>query len=417
MMSERTGPIELSVVMPCLNEAESLGRAVAWAKEGLERAGAAGEIIVADNGSTDGSQAIAASLGARVIDVPKRGYGNALRAGFASARGRYIVMGDSDGSYDFREIPQFLAKLRDGCDFVQGCRLPSGGGTVAPGAMPWSHRWIGNPLFSWMARRFCGAPVHDIYCGLRGFTKELSSRLTHRCEGMEFAVEMVTQAVLSGARIAEVPITLHVDAREQQRSHLRTVRDGLRTLSLLLVLAPRLLFVWPGIALAATGALCYAVALPGLVVSGVRFDAHTLLLGSMFIVAGFVSVLFGCFASILGAHAGIVPADSMVQWLRQRMSLRRAFIASIALVSGGAVLLGEVFLEWRAGGFGNLSYPHTMRRVVPGVTFVIIGFQTLLAGFFGVIVERYAAFGSEEPDVPLRASSTRSVDERPHRDV
>ncbi len=238
--------VEISIVMPCLNEAETLGDCIERAQAGLRAAGLPGEIIVADNGSTDGSRQLAEAKGARVVPVPQRGYGNALMGGIASARGRYVIMGDADSSYDFLEIPRIIAKLQEGYDLVQGCRLPSGGGRVMPHAMPVLHEWLGNPFFSWAARHWFGAPVHDVYCGLRGFTRELSLSLDQRCTGMEFAIEMIIKATFRGARIAEVPITLHPDGRTLHAPHLKTFRDGWRSLRFFLLYSPRWLFLLPG---------------------------------------------------------------------------------------------------------------------------------------------------------------------------
>jgi glycosyltransferase involved in cell wall biosynthesis len=226
--------IELSIVMPCLNEADTLGTCIETAQAALADHKIAGEIVVADNGSTDGSAEIAADRGARLVLVDKRGYGRALMMGIAAARGRYIVIGDADGSYDFGAVALFVAKLRDGYDLVQGCRLKRGGGRVLPGAMPALHQRVGNPLFSWIARRWFRAPVSDVYCGLRGFSKVHYHRLNQSCAGMEFAAEMVVKSSMASARITEIPITLHPDGRKAHRGHLRTVTDGWRTLCYLM---------------------------------------------------------------------------------------------------------------------------------------------------------------------------------------
>lgn len=223
---DTTSVPELSVVMPCLNEADTLATCIEKAQRAFSASNIAGEIIVADNGSSDGSQAIASRLGARVVHVQAKGYGNALMGGIEAARGRYIVMGDADDSYDFLEIPKFLEKLRQGYDLVQGCRLPAGGGQVMAGAMPFLHRWWGNPMFSFMAQRWFYAPIHDVYCGLRGFTPELYDRLNLRRTGMEFATEMIIKTSLFRYKIAEVPITLHPDGRTSHAPHLKTYRDG-----------------------------------------------------------------------------------------------------------------------------------------------------------------------------------------------
>jgi glycosyltransferase involved in cell wall biosynthesis len=256
--------IELSVVMPCLNEADTLASCIRKARRGMEGASIAGEVIVADNGSTDDSPAIARNEGARVVPVTARGYGAALMGGIDAARGRFIIMGDADDSYDFGEVPKFVERLREGYELVQGCRLESGGGRVLPGAMPRLHRWLGNPMFSRIARTWFRAPVHDIYCGLRGFTKELYQRLDQRCTGMEFATEMIIKASLAQARIAEVPITLHPDGRKSHPPHLKTFRDGWRTLRFFLMCTPRRLFFRPGLILVVAGLAGYTLAMPGL---------------------------------------------------------------------------------------------------------------------------------------------------------
>jgi hypothetical protein len=280
MESSEAGGFELSVVMPCLNEAETLEICVGKAQRAMQEHGIHGEVVVADNGSEDGSIAIAERLGARVVHVSERGYGSALMGGIAAAHGRFVIMGDADDSYDFLEVPRFVEGLRKGADLVQGCRLPWGGGTVLPGAMPPLHRWLGNPLFTLMARRMFGVPIHDAYCGMRGFSRECYERLKLRCTGMEFAIEMLVKASLRGERIEEVPITLHPDKRTSHGPHLRTFRDGWRTVRFFLLHSPRWLFLVPGAVLMALGCLGYALALPGISLFGVRLDAHTLLVSS-----------------------------------------------------------------------------------------------------------------------------------------
>ena len=248
-------PVELSIVMPCLNEADTIENCVRIATKALADHGIVGEVVVADNGSTDGSQAIAARMGARVIAVQEKGYGSALQGGIAACRGRFVLMGDADESYDFAEAFKFVAKLREGFELVQGCRLPAGGGTVAQGAMPFTHRWIGNPGFSLMARVMFRAPIHDVYCGMRAFTKAFYETLELRCTGMEFATEMIIKSSLRKARIAEVPITLHPDGRKAHAPHLRTIRDGWRTLRFYLMYSPRWLFLLPGLGRLSSGSI------------------------------------------------------------------------------------------------------------------------------------------------------------------
>jgi glycosyltransferase involved in cell wall biosynthesis len=380
---------ELSIVMPCLNEAETLPRCVEKALRFLREHQVAGEVLVADNGSTDGSPDLAAKLGARVVAVAERGYGNALRGGIAAARGRFVVMGDADDSYDFAALGAFIEKLRAGADLVQGCRLPAGGGTIEPDAMPPSHRWLGNPLFSTLARRMFRVPVNDIYCGLRGFRRDLIPKLDLRCEGMEFATEMLIKASQRGARIEEVPVTLHRDGRTAHPPHLRTFRDGWRTLRFFLICSPRWLFVYPGLALLALGALGFGVAMPGLTFFGATFDAHTLLFASLALMVGYQSVLFGWLARTLAAREGFLPETQLLTRLREVLSLERGLLfGGVALVAGVGLLLAAV-AQWQAAGFGRLDYAHTMRWVIPGVTLTALGFQTVLASFFVAVLGWY----------------------------
>jgi len=375
-------PIELSVVIPCLNEADTLEACIRKAQQALHEHAISGEVIVADNGSVDASRDIARRLGARVIDVPLRGYGAALMGGIAAAKGTFVIMGDADDSYDFREIPGFVDKLRQGFELVQGCRLPAGGGRIMPGAMPMLHRWLGNPLFSALARRMFGTAVHDVYCGLRGFQKTLYERLDQRCTGMEFATEMIIKASVRGARITEVPITLHPDGRRAHAPHLRTFRDGWRTLRFFLMYSPRWLFTIPGLLLVALGLLGYAIALPGLRIHGVNFDAHTLLFASLAVLLGYQSVLFALFAKTFAVSEGLMPEDPALARFFALVTLERGL-----LVGAGALLLGVVLLlaavnQWRVAGFGALDYARTMRLVIPGTTLTALGFQTVLASFF-----------------------------------
>ncbi len=373
--------IELSVVLPCLNEADSLELCIRKIQQVLREEEIHAEVIVADNGSTDGSREIAERSGARVVDVPAKGYGNALMGGITSARGKYVLMGDADDSYDFLEIPKFLAKLRQGFDLVQGCRLPSGGGRVAPGAMPFLHRWWGNPMFTLMARLWFGAPIHDVYCGLRGFSREHFLALDQRCTGMEFATEMIIKSSLRAARIAEVPITLHPDRRRSHAPHLKTFRDGWRTLRFFLIYSPRWLFEIPGEVLIAIGLLGYAVAMPSLSLGAATFDAHTLLFASLFILCGYQSVVFAVFATTFAVNEGLLPETPRFRWFYRWMNLERALVAGVVALVGGIALLLVAVDQWRLANFGTLDYARTMRWVIPGATLTSLGFQTLLSGF------------------------------------
>jgi len=373
--------IEVSVVMPCLNESDTLAICIRKCHAALRAAGINGEVVVADNGSTDGSQDIARRMGARVVHVAERGYGQALRAGIAAARGRYIVMGDADDSYDFLELPKFVDSLRAGYDLAQGCRLPSGGGTIREGAMPFLHRWWGNPMFSAMVRNMFWAPVHDVYCGLRGFRKELFEQLDMRSAGMEFATEMVIKSSLRNVRIAEVPITLHPDGRKTHAPHLRTFRDGWRTLRFFLMCSPRWLFLYPGIFLAALGTLGYAVAMPGLTIGGVRFDAHTLLFSTLAILVGEQAIIFAVCAKTIAMAEGFLPPNRRMDAFYRLATVERGLVASLATMAVGLLLLAAAVNQWRLHDFGNLDYASTMRVVVPGVMLTAVGIQTLLASF------------------------------------
>ncbi|MCF3652129.1 glycosyltransferase family 2 protein [Synoicihabitans lomoniglobus] len=377
-----TAAIELTVVMPCLNEADTLAICIDKAHRAMKAHGLVGEVLVADNGSTDGSIEIAEARGARVVAVAAKGYGNALMGGIEAARGRFIIMGDADDSYDFLELPKFVDKLREGFDLVQGCRLPSGGGVVLPGAMPRLHRWWGNPMFSAMVRLMFQAPIHDVYCGLRGFTRELYDRLHLRSTGMEFATEMIIKSSLFGVKIAEVPTTLHPDGRKAHAPHLRTFRDGWRTLRFFLMCSPRWLFFIPGVGLCAFGALGYALGMPGVKLWGATLDAHTLLASSLSILLGFQLLQFGVFAKTFATTEGLIPEDPRFsRWLNTMHLERGIVVGAVAFLAGTGLLLAAVG-QWYAAGFGNLEYAITMRWVIPGVTLAALGFQTVFSSFF-----------------------------------
>lgn len=386
-MSEITGPgvaddIELSVVIPCLNEADTLEECLTKAFDVFARHRIQGEVIVADNGSTDDSIAIGRRLGARVIPVAERGYGNALIGGITAARGRYIIMGDADASYDFSEIPRFLDRLRAGSELVQGCRLPAGGGMILPGAMPWLHQWVGNPLFSFLARWWFHAPIHDVYCGLRGFTKTLFTKLDLRCAGMEFATEMIIKASLYKASISEVAITLHRDGRQNRRPHLKTFHDGWRTLRFFLMSSPRWLFLVPGMLMALAGVIGYILALGHMTIRGIVFDAHTLLFGSLGLIMGYQSMLFALFTVQFADSEHLLPPDPRLKKFFSIFTLERTLIASALVFIAGVGLLVYAANLWRLHGFGAMDYRETMRTIIPGVTMAALGFQTILSGFF-----------------------------------
>ncbi|PYJ02215.1 MAG: dolichol-P-glucose synthetase [Verrucomicrobia bacterium] len=383
MQSQRQPePVEVSVVIPCLNEQETLANCIEKARRALRECNIAGEIVVADNDSTDLSRTIAERAGARVIMVREPGYGSALMGGIAAAGGRFIVIGDADESYDFLEIPKIVEKLREGFDLVQGCRLPAGGGSIRPGAMPFLHRWIGNPFFSFLVRKWFHAPINDVYCGLRGFTKAMYERLDQRCTGMEFAAEMIIKASLHGEKIAEVPITLYPDKRTSHAPHLKTFRDGWRTFRYFLMCSPRWLFLVPSGVFITFGLLGYLVAMPGLSIGHSTFDAHTLLFASLAILCGYQWILFAIFAKTFAVTEGFLPPDRQLERFFEVVNLEKGLIvAALAMLAGGILLVTAV-RQWWLTGFGHLDYARTMRLVVPGATLVALGFQTVFSSFF-----------------------------------
>jgi len=380
--ADELSELEVSVVMPCLNEADTLETCLTKARQALCEHKIRGEIIVADNASIDASSTIARRMGVQLITVEHRGYGNALMGGIAAARGKFIIIGDCDESYDFLEIPKFVDKLRQGYDLVQGCRLPSGGGKILTGAMPFLHRWLGNPLFSVLVRHMFAAPIHDVYCGMRGFTREHYLRLDQRCTGMEFATEMIIKSAIFGARVAEVPVTLHPDGRRSHPPHLRTFHDGWLTLRFLLVYSPRWLFLYPGIALVFLGLFGYFLAIPGAVIGGARLDAHTLLFASLAILLGYQSIAFAVFTKTFAIGERLLPSDPRLARLFEVVTLERGLLLGLGTFAIGIVLLLVAVNDWRLARFGPLDYPHTMRLVIPGVTLTALGFQTILSGFF-----------------------------------
>lgn len=370
---------ELTILMPCLNEAKTLERCIEKARAFLTRSGIHGEVLVADNGSIDGSQATAIASGARVVDIPRSGYGNALLGGIRAARGKYIVMGDSDDSYDFDALEPFIDKLRAGYQLVMGNRFRGG---IRPGAMPMLHRYLGNPVLSAIGRIFFGSPCGDFHCGLRGLDREAILELDLQSPGMEFASEMVVKATIQGLRIAEVPTTLSPDGRGRP-SHLRSWSDGWRHLRFLLLFSPRWLFLYPGLAMLVAGSLLMLWLLPGpRTVANVTFDVHTLLYASLALVAGFQSVLFWMFAAIYGMREGIVPPDPWLISLAGVATLERGLkVAGVLLLIGlglGIYALGH----WNAEGFGALQPSDTMRLVIPSSTAILLAFECANGAFF-----------------------------------
>jgi len=370
---------ELSIVMPCLNEAETIEVCVAKARRFLEAGGIDGEVVVADNGSRDGSPAIAGRAGARVVDVSERGYGSALQGGIAAARGRYVIMGDADDSYDFSALAAFVEKLRGGADLVMGDRFAGG---VLPGAMPPLHRWLGNPVLSAIGRLFFHSPVRDFHCGLRGFSKAAYERMQLRTTGMEFASEMVVKATLLGMRVDEVPIVLHPDGRSHP-PHLRSWRDGWRHLRFLLLYSPRWLFLYPGLFLIVVGLALGMWLIPAPRTVG-RFglDVHTLLYAAAAVLIGFQAVLFAVFTKFFAIGAGLLPEDVKLAKVARHLSLELGLIVGAILVLAGVA--GSLYAVglWGGASFGALSPRQMFRLVIPAVTALTIGFETILASFF-----------------------------------
>ena len=370
---------EVSIVMPCLNEAETVASCIQTAQRALAAAGLRGEVIVADNGSTDGSMAIARELGARVVEVQKRGYGNALIGGIEAAGGEYVVMGDADASYDFGAIGPFLERLRAGDDLVVGNRFAGG---IEDGAMPWSHRWIGNPVLTHIGRIFFHAPVGDMHCGLRAFRKDAYLRMQLRATGMEFASEMVIKASLKRMRISEVPVALRPDGRSRP-PHLRTWRDGWRHLRFMLLFSPRWLFLYPGLALFATGVVLAGLLIPGPIrVGSVRLDIHTLLVAGFLALMGYQLVVFAVFTKVFAIREGFHPPHPTLQRLFRYVTLEVGLAAGAVMALGGAAALVVAVVSWQSAGFGNLDPSLTMREVIPAVVLLALGTQTVFASFF-----------------------------------
>jgi glycosyltransferase involved in cell wall biosynthesis len=375
-------PIELSIVMPCLNEAETLASCVQKARLGLERAGVQGEVVIADNGSTDGSVALAEKLGARVVPVKKKGYGSALRGGIEAARGKWIMMGDSDGSYDFSRIEGFVEKLRQHYDLVMGCRLPSGSGTILPKAMPWKNRWIGNPSLSLLGRLFFRCPARDFHCGLRGFTREAFDKMELKTTGMEFASEMVIKATLKSLRIAEVPITLHPDGRSRP-PHLKPWRDGWRHLRFMLIYSPRWLFLVPGLLLSGLGVVAGATLAFGTIQLGnVHFSTGTLAVACMSVIIGTQLVAFALFTKVFAVGEGLLPQDPKFSKVFKTFTLEKGIWFGLAILALGFGLLLHSLWVWRRAGYGLLPYADNMRRLLPAVTLIVVSIQTIFSSFF-----------------------------------
>jgi len=370
---------ELSIIMPCLNEAETIETCIRKAQGFLERSGVIGEVIVGDNGSTDASPDIARRCGARVVEVPLRGYGAALYYAALAARGAYIIMGDADDSYDFTDLTPFLEKLRAGCDLVMGNRFRGG---IKPGAMPWKNRLIGNPVLSGIGRLFFHCPARDFHCGLRGFSTEAFKRMDLRTTGMEFASEMVIKATLLGMKIAEVPTTLSPDGRSRV-PHLRPWRDGWRHLRFMLLYSPRWLFLYPGFALMLAGLAVGLWLLPGpRTIGSVTFDVHTMLLAAATVLIGFQSVAFAAFSKIYAVMMGLLPPSRALDRLFRVFTLEVGLSLGVLMMATGAggALYGLVL--WHGHAFGPMVPTQLLRILIPSSLLLSLGCQVVLSSFF-----------------------------------
>jgi len=374
---DATVPVEVSVVIPCLNEANSLASCVDKAVQAFRAAGLFGEVVVADNGSTDGSIQIAEEHGARVVRVPERGYGSALQAGIAAARGPLIVMGDADDSYDFIDVPRFVEKLREGYDLVMGNRFR---GEIKPGAMPPSHKYFGNPVLTALLNMFFGARIGDSYCGMRGFTRSLYDRLDVRSTGMEFALEMIIKAAQIGARITEIPIILWPDKRGRP-PHLRSFRDGWRSLRFMLMYAPNWLFFFPGAALSTFGLFLVLWLLPGprQISPRVTLDLHTMIFGVIFTLLGAQILSIGAFAKVFCYAERFDRRSVSLRRILRRVTLESGLLLGGALFLTGFAGCAWVTWKWAVGGFGPL---HQVRQVLFWSMWLFLGLETIFGSFF-----------------------------------
>ncbi len=371
--------IELTILMPCLNEARTLPLCIGKALGFLARSGVIGEVLVADNGSTDGSQALALAHGARVVEVAAKGYGSALIGGIRAARGRCVILADSDDSYDFGELDAFVARLRDGWHLVIGNRFAGG---IRPGAMPFLHRYLGNPVLTTIGRVLYRSPCGDFHCGLRGFDRAAILGLDLRASGMEFASEMIVKAAVHGLRVTEVPTTLSPDGRDRA-PHLRSWHDGWRHLRFLLLFSPRWLFFYPGAVMFGVGTLVMLRLVIGpVVIASVGFDINSLQYASAATVIGWQSMIFWVCAKVHGTIEGIVPPDPGFERVLGCMTLERSLLASLALFMVGLLLAIGSVADWGAGGFHALDPSHSMRLVIPAVTVMLAAVQSAYGAVF-----------------------------------
>jgi glycosyltransferase involved in cell wall biosynthesis len=368
--------IELSIVMPCLNEVETLGTCILKAKKFLQSNAVNGEIIIADNGSTDGSQSVAAEMGARLIQVEIKGYGAAMMGGIAAARGEYIILGDADDSYDFADLMPFLDKLHQGYDLVMGNRFKGG---IKPGAMPFLHRYIGNPVLSWLGRLFFKAPIGDFHCGLRGVRKSSVEKLDLLTTGMEFASEMVVKAALLNQRITEVPTVYWPDGRSHP-SHLRTWRDGWRHLRFLLLYSPDWLFMIPGGSLFSLGFLLLLALVSGPIQIGkVHFDLHYVVLGSLMVLLGAQVISLGVYAKMYSLVSHLIETDKLIGWFTKYFNLERGIFLGGSIFLVGIFINGIILYQWVITDFGSLF---RIREAILAMTLMVVGAQLVFSSFF-----------------------------------
>ncbi|MCG6552424.1 MAG: glycosyltransferase family 2 protein [Candidatus Magnetominusculus sp. LBB02] len=371
--------VELTILMPCLNEAETIGTCVEKAMGFIKKNNIAGEVLVADNGSTDGSQGIAERLGARVVAIQERGYGSALMGGIANAMGKFIIMGDADDSYDFVNLEPFVEKLRMGYDLVMGNRFMGG---IKKGAMPPLHKYLGNPVLSGIGRLFFKSPVRDFHCGLRGFSKEAFEKLDLQTTGMEFASEMVVKAVLFNLKVTEVPTTLSPDGRTRA-PHLRSFRDGWRHLRFLLIFSPNWLFLYPGLLLILTGIIVNLLLLQGpRPFLGAYLGVHTMLYCSTAILAGTQSVFFSIFSKVFAINSGLVPENDRFIMSIRSFTLEKGIVVGLTLVITGIIITVYAFTLWEKTSFGQLDPAIMMRITIPAVTILTIGIQIIVSSFY-----------------------------------
>lgn len=394
--------LELTILMPCLNEAETLATCIDKAQAYLRRSGVRGEVLIADNGSTDGSIDIAQQHGARVVHVPIRGYGAALSHGIANARGKYVIMGDSDDSYDFSKLDPFVAKLREGNDLVMGNRFRGG---IASGAMPFLHRYLGNPVLSFIGRLFFSIPVYDFHCGLRGFNRDRILDLHLHTTGMEFASEMVVRSALAQYSIVEVPTTLSKDGRSRP-PHLRTWHDGWRHLRFLLLYSPRWLFLYPGLITFAIGAVLTFALLPGpiRIAQGLTLDVHSIVAGCITMLIGTQCISFALVARRYAAARGLLPSEYALKRYLSPLTLERSLIVAGLIFVAGVYGVIRCLMVWSAADFGPLRYGELIRQLVVSGTGIALAMQIAFTSFLSAVLDIEVQASSEPTQIKSDAS-------------